>query len=197
MIRRIPLAALAAATIALTLSACATTAEPESTPTPTPTPTSTPAETAAATPEPTAEHEPEPEPEPTDAAPTCETIIASSTVTALTEHGWTHQDKEFRVGSDVIEGGIQCVWGDFTVASDHVQIFGWAPIDQAASNAAQQKLFAEGWQRADSDGHTYITENPDFAIAVDEDGFGMTYEFGAGWVKLADTRQGLVLVQFD
>lgn len=192
MIRRISSTALAAVMIALTLSACSAAAEPETTPTPKPT------ETAAPSPEPTSTPTATPEPEETaGAAPTCETIIAPSTVAALSEHGWTHQEKEFRLGADVIEGGIQCVWGDFTVASDHVQVFGWAPIDQPASSAAQQKLFAEGWQRADSDGHVYITENPDFAIAVDEDGFGMTYEFGDGWVKVADTRRSLILVEFE
>lgn len=192
MIRRISSTALAAVMIALTLSACSTAAEPETTPTPKPT------KTAAPSPEPTSTPTATPEPEETaGAAPTCETIIAPSTVAALSEHGWTHQEKEFRLGADVIEGGIQCVWGDFTVASDHVQVFGWAPIDQPASSAAQQKLFAEGWQRADSDGHVYITENPDFAIAVDEDGFGMTYEFGDGWVKVADTRRSLILVEFE
>lgn len=192
MIRRISSTALAAVMIALTLSACSAAAEPETTPTPKPT------KTAAPSPEPTSTPTATPEPEETaGAAPTCETIIAPSTVAALSEHGWTHQEKEFRLGADVIEGGIQCVWGDFTVASDHVQVFGWAPIDQPASSAAQQKLFAEGWQRADSDGHVYITENPDFAIAVDEDGFGMTYEFGDGWVKVADTRRSLILVEFE
>ncbi|MCS3842326.1 hypothetical protein [Microbacterium sp. AK031] len=191
MIRRISSTALAAVMIALTLSACSAAAEPETTPTPKPT------KTTAPSPEPTPTPTATPEPEKTaGAAPTCETIIAPSTVAALSEHGWTHQEKEFRLGADVIEGGIQCVWGDFSVASDHVQVFGWAPIDQATSSAAQQKLFAEGWQRADTDGHVYITENPDFAIAVDEEGFGMTYEFGDGWAKVADTRRRLILVDF-
>jgi len=192
MIRRTSLAVLAAATIVLTLSACATAAEAE------PTPQSKPAHTTAPSPEPTSTPTTTPEPEETaGAAPTCETIIEPSTITALSEQGWTFQEKEFRLGADVVEGGIQCVWGDFTVASDHVQVFGWARIDQPSSSAAQQKLFAEGWQRADSDGHVYITENPEFAIAVDDEGFGMTYEFGDGWVKVADTKRGLVLVEFD
>lgn len=190
MIRRTPLAALAGVTIALALSACAPAAEPSPTMTPSDATTPTP------TPEPSVSETPEPEETP-QAAPTCETIIAPSTVTALSAHGWTHREDQFRLGEDVIEGGIQCVWGDYTVASDNVQIFGWAPIDPAASNAAQQKLLAVGWQRADSDGRVYITENPDTAFAVDEDGFGMTYEFGEGWVKVADTRRGLVLVEFD
>ena len=48
--------------------------------------------------------------------------------------------------------------------------------------------------RADVDDHTFITEPPQFSIAVDEDGFGMTYEFGDGWVTVSDTRQGLLLI---
>jgi len=194
MIRRISSTALAAVTIALTLSACSAAAEPEATPTPKPTKTAAPS--PEPTPTPTAMPEPEPE-QTASATPTCETIIAPSTVAALSEHGWTHREHEFRFGGDVVEGGIQCVWGDYTVPSDNVQVFGWAPIDQAASSAGQQKLLAEGWQRADSDGHVYITENPDTAMATDEDGFGMTYEFGDGWVKLADTRRSLILVEFE
>ncbi|GGD80135.1 hypothetical protein [Microbacterium murale] len=193
MIRRTSFAALAAVTIALTLSACSTAAaEPESTPTSKPTKTTTPS------PEPTPTSTPTPEPEETaGAAPTCETIIAPSTIAALTEHGWTYREHEFRFGDHVVDGGIQCVWGDYTVPSDHVQVFGWAPVDQAASSAGQQKLLDDGWQRADSDGHVYITENPETAMSPDQDGFGMTYEFGDGWVKVADTRRGLVLVEFD
>ncbi|WP_206476568.1 hypothetical protein [Microbacterium sp. KRD172] len=192
MIRRTSLAVLAAVTIALTLSACSAAADPVTTPTTTPKPT----ETTSPSPEPTPTTTPEPEETP-GAAPTCETIIAPSTVAALTEQGWTYREHEFRFGEHIVEGGIQCVWGDYTVPSDHVQVFGWAPLDQAASGDGQQKLLDEGWQRADSDGRVYITENPDTAMAPDEDGFGMTYEFGDGWVKVADTRRSLILVDFE
>lgn len=192
MIRRTTLAALGAVTLALTLSACATATDSAATPTPTPTAV----DSSTPSPEPTPTATPEPEEKP-QAAPTCETIIAPSTITAFSEQGWTFRESEFQLGADVVDGGIQCVWGDYTVASDHVQVFGWAPIDQAASTAAQQMLLAEGWRRADSDGHTYLTENPDTAFAVDEEGFGMTYEFGDGWVTLADTRRGLLLVEFN
>lgn len=198
MIRRTSLAVIGAMTFAMTLSACSTTpgsaAPPTSSPTSSPTPTVS--DDATPSPEPTPTETPEPEETP-QAAPTCETIIAPSTITALSEQGWTFQEREFHLGADVLTGGIQCVWGDYTVASDHVQVFGWAPIDQAASSAAQQKLLAEGWRRADSDGHTYLTENPDHSLTVDEEGFGMTYEFGEGWVTIADTRRGLVLVDFN
>jgi hypothetical protein len=130
------------------------------------------------------------------AEPTCETIIEPSTVSALTDRDWTYEKREFRFGADVIEGGLECVWGDFTIASDQAQVFGWAPLDASAASAAQQKLISEGWVQADADGHVYITENPEFAIAADDDGYGMTYEFGDGWTTLADTRQNLSLISF-
>lgn len=191
MTRRIPLAITTAVTVALALSACSGAAAPV------PTTTTTPTEAPSPSPSPT-ETSPAPTPEPTaDAAPTCETIISPETIAMLGEQGWTYREDQFRLGSDPLDGGVQCVWGDYEVASDHVQLFGWSPLDQDASAAAQQKLLAEGWQRADADGHTYVTENPEFSIAVDEDGFGMTYEFGDGWVTVADTRKGLALIDFD
>src|SRR5690606_37154178 len=136
------------------------------------------------------------EPNETLAEPTCETIISESTVAAFSEHGWTYEAEGFRLGADLVDNGIQCVWGDYTVASDHVQVFGWAPLVQEASIAAQEQLVASGWLRADSEGRTYITEDPKYAMATDEEGFGMTYEFGDGWVKLADAMQSLILIDW-
>ncbi|HWK77447.1 hypothetical protein [Microbacterium sp.] len=188
MNRRLPAVSLASAALLSLLAGCAP--QPEIAPTSTPTPT------AAADPSPSPEPvatEPTEEPAPED--PTCETLLAPSTLAMFDEHGWTYREQEFRFGEDVVDGGFQCVWGDYSVASDHVQVFGWAPLDASASVAAQQKLLSQGWLRADQDGHTYITEDPSFAFAVDEDGYGMTYEFGDGWATLADTRQGLVLIQ--
>lgn len=176
--------------VALVLTGCAS--EPESTVDPTPSPD--PTETSSAA-DPAAEETPEPADEET-AEPTCETIISSSTVAALTELGWTYQEHEFRFGSTVVEGGIECIWGDYTVPSDHVQIFGWAPLDADASAQAQSDLIAAGWLRADADGRTYITEDPAFAMSTDEDGFGLTYEFGDGWVRLADAKQSLILIDW-
>ena len=42
----------------------------------------------------------------------------------------------------------------------------------------------------------YITEAKETTIAVDSEGYGMTYLFGDGWVKLADTKQGLLLIEW-
>ncbi|WP_298038079.1 hypothetical protein [uncultured Microbacterium sp.] len=189
MTPRIPLIALTATALAVVLSACSPTPKPEETAAASPevsAPAPAPAEDAAPV-----VNEPE---ETTPSEATCESILSENTVASLTDFGWTYEQQEFRFGGDIVEGGIQCVWGDYTIASDHVQIFGWAPLDAAASNAAQQKLLGEGWQRADSDGHTYITTNPAFAVATDDDGFGMTYEFGDGWTTVSDTKQGLLLI---
>ncbi len=188
MTRRFRFASLTALTFALLLAGCS--AAPDSAMPAEPTPA--PVETAADT-EPGVET---PEPEEVTTDPTCESIIAPSTVAALTDLGWTYEEHEFRFGADIVEGGIECVWGDYTVASDHVQVFGWAPLVQEASIAAQEQLVASGWLRADSEGRTYITEDPKYAMATDEEGFGMTYEFGDGWVKLADAKQSLILIDW-
>lgn len=143
-------------------------------------------------------------PEPSEAAPTepaadptCETIIPASTVADFESISWSPQVGEFRVGVTALEGGIQCMWADFSgPATDHVQIFGWAPISSGDATTAQAELVAEGWVREDSPSGTYITENPDTTVATDENGYGMTYLFGDGWVKLADTKQGLLLVEW-
>lgn len=188
MIPRIPLAAAATLALAVTLLGCAAAPATTATPRPTNVVTTPPAAT-----EPEA---PVVEDEEPAAEPTCETIVSETTVKALTDLGWTYEMQEFRLGADVVEGGIQCVWGDYTVASDHVQIYGWAPLDAAASVAGQEKLLAEGWQRADDATGTYITENPQYAIATDEDGYGMTYQFGDGWVSVSDTKQSLILIDW-
>jgi len=190
MRHRSPAVMLSVLALGMSLAACAGDPAAETAPTPTPTPSASESKPPAS-PGPV---ETEPVDEPA-ADPTCETIIAPSTIAIFDEHGWTYKEHEFRVGPDVIEGGLQCVWGDYTVASDHVQVFGWAPIDAAESASAQQKLIADGWIRADENGHAYITEDPEFSITLDEAGYGMTYEFGDGWVTLADTKQSLVLIK--
>ena len=39
-----------------------------------------------------------------------------------------------------------------------------------------------------------VTESADTTVATDDEGYGLTYLFGDGWVKYADTKQGLLLV---
>jgi hypothetical protein len=172
------------ALVALALAACAPADnKPETTPTTPPPPT------AVAT-------SPAPTPSSTGAAaePTCDTIIPESTVADFEELGWTAKSDVFRVGGTEIPGGIQCTWGDYSVATDHVQVFGWAPIDEDEASEQQAQLIDSGWRREDADDGVYVTESADSAIATDDDGYGFTYFFGDGYVTLADTKQSLLLV---
>ena len=111
-------AALAIAAAMTVVTACAAPAPaPSALPTIEPSGANTPppASEAAETPVPGAE-------------PTCETIIPAATVADFESLAWSAEEEEFRVGPTVVEGGIQCVWADHSgPATDHVQIFGWAP----------------------------------------------------------------------
>ena len=75
-----------------------------------------------------------------------------------------------------------------------MQIFGWTPIDDAEAAAAEKELTASGWKVEREDEGTYVTENPEWLGGRGVDGYGLTYLFGDGWVKFADTRQSLLLV---
>jgi len=187
--RPLALGALLAAAI---LTACAAPSEPEAERTPTPKATASAPPTPAATTEPAGEEDPEPSGE-----PTCETIITAGTVEGLTSQGWTSKQEELRIGDQLFDEGLLCLWSDFSAPSDHGQMYGWAPLDAEAANSAQSTLQAEGWLRSSEGGSVFFTEDPDVAIATDENGFGMTYEFGDGWVKLADTKQGLLLIEWE
>ncbi|HWI32256.1 MAG TPA: hypothetical protein VNT50_12270 [Microbacterium sp.] len=161
-------------------------------PAPTPSPTPTIDDSAANTPPPTPAESVAPA---GGSDPTCETIIPAATVEDFESLGWSAEQDDFRVGATIIDGGLQCVWADHAgPATDHVQIFGWAPIEQDAAYDAQDNLVGEGWVREDQPDGVYITENPETTISTDENGYGMTYLFGDGWVKVADTKQGLLLV---
>ena len=141
--------------------------------------------------------EPSPSIAPTFPVPTCETLIPESLIADFAKTNWTVKSEPLRIVGTEIPGGIQCAWADYDApASDHLVIFGWAPLSQDAAATAQDNLLAGGWTKETEDSSTIITENPDFAIATDDEGYGMTYEFGDGWVKFADTKQGLVLVQW-
>lgn len=177
------------ALLAVALSACSPTP-----PSPTPEVTTPP---AAAAPADAVGSSPSPEPGPDTTEPTCETIIPRTTEADFRSLGWTVQVETFRIGATEIPGGIQCKWGDNSVASDRIQMFGWAPIDQATAQKGERDLLSAGWSREEgADGTVYVTENPDWAIGKDADGYGITYLFGDGWVKVADTKQSLILVEW-
>ncbi|WP_193598686.1 hypothetical protein [Microbacterium sp. YJN-G] len=176
---------------ALTLTACSgtqTETAPTSSPTKTPempkaTVTTAPVES---TPPPTVAE-----------TPTCGTLISSATVDALTAQGWTYKEREFRIGDVVVEGGLECLWADYTTASDHGQMYGWGPLSADAARTAQSNLQRDAWLRSTEGDLVYFTEDPATAIATDDAGYGMTYEFGDGWVKFADTKQGLLLIEWE
>lgn len=174
MIRRraLPLALLAA--ISLAAAGCAASDDGDTAPS---SPGPTPGATSAA------------------AAVTCETLISPSMVSELEDAGWTSQQEVFRIGALELPDGIQCVWGDFTIVDDQLMLFGWAPIADDVSETAQQRLISEGWISEESADGRYVTENPETAISVDDEGYGITYLFGDGWVTVADTKQDLLLIE--
>lgn len=148
----------------------------------------------AAAPEPSATPEPGPA---STAEPTCETLIGESVVASFESVGWTAQEAPLYIGSIEVEKGLQCMWADFEgPAGDHGQMFGWAPLSDADAAAAQDELVSQGWQREDGGAGVYITESPDTVIAPDENGYGITYLFTEGQVTVADTKQGLLLIEW-
>lgn len=183
-------AALVAIAVAgLALAGCASEA---------PAPAEEPAGGAATSaPAPDATVAPEPQSTPTPAAePTCETIISPYVVAEFDDLGWEARQDPFVLGATELPGGLQCIWGDLSVASDHVQMYGWAPVDAETATAAQSTLEAEGWVRLEESGVVYLTENPEWVVMADDEGYGMTYEFGAGWVAMSDTKQGLEIIEW-
>ena len=63
-----------------------------------------------------------------DADPTCQTIIPAATATDFADTGLTAREDPFYIAGILLPDGIQCTWGDQSVASDQVQVYGWAPI---------------------------------------------------------------------
>lgn len=129
------------------------------------------------------------------AALTCDSIVVADLRDEFGAQGWTFKETPLAAGGVTLDEGLQCTWADYSVPSGNLMIFGWAPItsDQAAS--MQQALESEGWLREESGGEVFITEDPMQAPTVDDNGYGMTYEFGDGWVMVADTKQNLLNMQ--
>ncbi|QEW03468.1 hypothetical protein [Microbacterium lushaniae] len=187
---RIPrlVTSLAIAVPLVLLAGCANENTPQTTPTTPGPPTSVPTSPA---PTPSGDGA---DVDPTE--PTCETIVPAGVVAEFEKVGWSAQAQPFRIGGIEIPGGIQCTWGDYSVATDHVQIYGWAPIEDAQIQRAQSELIGSGWRREEGEGGFYVTESTDTVIAPDENGYGFTYFFSDAWVTMADTKQGLVLVEW-
>ncbi|GAA3008783.1 hypothetical protein [Microbacterium aurantiacum] len=182
-----------AALLALPLALAATSCAPQE---PEPSAQPTPSATAPVIAEPEPEQSVEPGAD-AEVDPTCETIIATSIVTEFERIGWTSREEPFYVGATELEDGLRCMWADFDApASDNLQIFGWSPIDEQTTRSAQTELVGQGWIREEAAEGVYVTENPETIIAPDENGYGITYLFGDGWVTVADTKQGLVLIEW-
>ncbi len=75
-----------------------------------------------------------------------------------------------------------------------MQIFGWAPIDDATVRG-ERKTSSPRLEAGERRHGDYVTENPTGSAGRGADGYGLTYLFGDGWVKFADTRQSLLLVE--
>lgn len=149
---------------------------------------------SAPAPELSADAEPEPA-QPDD--PTCETLIGESVVADFESIGWTAKEEPFYIGSLEVPDGLRCVWADFKrPAGDHGQMFGWAILGEDEASEAQTELLSQGWIREDADSGVYVTESPDTTIAADADGYGMTFLFTDGQVYFADTKQGLLLIEW-
>lgn len=143
-----------------------------------------------------------PTPTPTEITPverpedlTCETLIAPDVVAAFAEAGWEAQEDVFRIGSREFPDGLWCIWGATGAVTASVQIYGWAGIDPAEARAAQAELTDGGWVAEETPEGVYVTENPDTTVATDDDGYGMTFLFGDGWVAVADTKEGLLVIE--
>lgn len=127
---------------------------------------------------------------------TCENMLSPETVDAFAATGWTVREDPFVILDLELPDDTACTWGDFSSpTNDDLVLFGWSPISQADADATEAALEAEGWLREDDDAGVLITEDPDAALRVDEQGYGVTCLFGDGWVKVSDTRQGLDLIE--
>ncbi len=126
---------------------------------------------------------------------TCENMLAPETVSAFSDNGWTVREDPFVILDLELPDGTACTWGDFTSpTSDDLVLFGWSPISADDAADVQSALVAEGWVLEDTEDGVLVTEDPALALRLDEEGYGVTYSFGNGWVEVSDTRQGLDLI---
>jgi len=188
---RLILPAVLAAAITIAASGCASTPPaPPSTPSGQPTATVAPSD-------PGQQPEPGETPDTVDPADvTCESLIGPDLVTELTDQGWTAREDPLFIGDLELSDGISCTWGDFeSTTGEDLLLFAWSPITAEQATAAEAALSTEGWIVEEGADGTYVTEDPSQAINLDDEGYGMTYLFGDGWVILSDTKQGLVLIE--
>jgi len=119
----------------------------------------------------------------------CEGILPAETVEAFTEAGWTSRQDPFYVGNTELSGGLQCIWGNPKVASDDVQVYGWAPITDDQAQQVTDELTAQGWVASEENGATYF-------VAPDNAPMGMAYRLTDDQLTVSDTKQGLLLIEW-
>jgi hypothetical protein len=128
----------------------------------------------------------------TPVALTCENMIPAATVKAFSAASWTPEPGPLYVGDINVTAGLQCTWGG--KSSERAEVFGRGPIDAATARAAEKQLTDQGWRRIDAPEGVYITASKDMILNPDDEGYGMTYLFSKGWVKVSSTKQGILLI---
>ncbi|MGB4776810.1 nitrate ABC transporter substrate-binding protein, partial [Microbacterium sp.] len=126
---------------------------------------------------------------------TCEGLVGDEILGDLKAQNWSYKEDVFAIAGETLQDGFTCTWADFTVASGNLLLFGWAPITADEADAALGRLEEQGWTREEGTDSYYVTEDATQSPTVDENGYGMTYEFGDGWVTVADTKQNLLLIE--
>jgi len=128
----------------------------------------------------------------------CEALVEPDTLGEFASRGWTYKQTPFtfetQPPSAPLDGGMICTWADYSVASANLIVFGWSPITAEKAESIAAQLEKEGWRRESSADGFYITQDPTKALSTDPNGYGMTYEFGDGWVMVSDWKQNLLLM---
>lgn len=190
---------------ALTLAGCSASSEPE----PASSADAAPADPAASTaPAPAEEAPAEPTPAPAEKL-TCETLIPDSVTSVLAEEGWSATASQIYIGADAVKDSLMCTWTP--ADSFGGQMYGVGVLTDEQSTKMRAELKAQGWTSEKAGEEEYFSapvasapkptpspgasasaeptpEEPTGAMA------GMTYLFADGWVKYADTREGLLLI---
>ncbi len=127
--------------------------------------------------------------------PTCENIIGEASFTELEGQGWEYEQEPFLLADEEISAGVMCTWTNPAEPGGNILQFGWAPLTAAEAESTQEALESDGWIREDDGDGAFLTEDPAFALTVDEAGYGITYYFGEGYVQVADTKANLAIVE--
>ncbi|RXZ71429.1 hypothetical protein [Agromyces albus] len=139
--RRVAMAAIATAVLAIGISACSSSNEPEAVPTETAVASATP--TASPTPEPTT---------PAAALATCDTVLtdagyADLESSNLSARDFTAQSWDYPLLHTMANDGVVCLWGN---SGDVMVVLGQLAMDQATWDTTRAQLEAEGYVAQDA-----------------------------------------------